>query len=84
MEGKVEMYTVGIVHASVCAPKDMPTDEILSQSNILHPVCPAGYKEMTGCEPHGWAISEDGFRTGEPNPCPCNDNPERLHYLLVC
>lgn len=33
-----------------------------------------------------WSISKDKtFHSGEPNPCPCDQHPDkRLHYLLTC
>jgi hypothetical protein len=72
----VEFYAEGLMAASVCAPRDMPRDEVVRLANLKYP---AGTDL-------GWAISADAtFRTGEPNPSPCDGNPEtRLHYLLNC
>lgn len=73
--GDTIVYTVGLVHVSACAAKDEPRDEVLATANRTHP---------TGLE-HGWGFSEDAtFSGGEPNPCPCEMDPDRLHYLLVC
>lgn len=69
------VYAIGIVHVSACAPKDQPRDEVLAAADRTHP---------TGLD-HGWAFSEDDtFSGGEPNPCVCDQDPDRLHYLLVC
>jgi hypothetical protein len=68
------VYRFGLVHCSVCVPKDTPTKEVERNTNLEHP---------TGLD-HGWTIAPDPFRTGEPNPCVCNHDPERLHYLMVC
>jgi hypothetical protein len=70
----IKPYAVGLVCASVCAPKDTPIEEIERVVSGQHP---------TGLD-HGWQKSKDSFRTGDPNPCPCNDDPERLHWLLNC
>jgi len=71
----VTVYRVGLVHCSVCVPKEMPVADIVYNTNLEHP---------TGLD-HGWTIApETAFRTGEPNPCVCNTDPQRLHYLMVC
>jgi hypothetical protein len=73
----VEVYAyMGMVHASVCYPKDMPLDEVLEIANQLNP---------TGLD-HEWEFSnERHFATGQPNPCRCDGDPKnKLHRLLVC
>ncbi len=72
----VHVYTFGVCHMSVCAPKDMERDEVRRLANLKHP---------TGLK-HTWEFSNNPkFATGQPNPCPCNEHPEtRLHYLMVC
>ena len=70
----VSFYSEGLCHASVCAPKDLPTTEIVKWANETRP---------TGVTP--WEVSDEAFSTGQPNGCPCNMNPEeRRHWLLVC
>lgn len=66
----------GLVCVSVCAPKDTPTEDIEAWVNGE---CPTGISSA-------WAISDDAeFAAGQPNPCPCDQEPEtRLHYLLNC
>jgi hypothetical protein len=71
----VEMYAIGICHASVCCPETMAPDDLLDVVNGLHP---------TGLG-HGWTFStEKHFITGQSNPCPCERTSGRLHRLLVC
>ncbi len=73
--GNVRVYTFGLCHCSVCAPKDLPREAIERGANDAHP---------TGLD-HGWQIDDaPTFKGGEPNPCACNSDPERLHYLMVC
>lgn len=71
----VTVYTFGLCHCSVCAPKDMPPHEVEAGANIAHP---------TGLD-HGWRVAGvSTFKGGEPNPCECNSDKSRLHYLMVC
>lgn len=71
----VELYALGLICASACAPKDMDREAVERSVNSQHP---------TGIRSR-WCVADEPFRTGEPNPCPCNDHPEeRLHWLLVC
>jgi len=65
----------GLVCLSVCAPKTVTPEQIETFVNDEHP---------TGIS-SPWAISDDDFADGHPNPCPCDQQPEsRLHYLLNC
>lgn len=73
--GEVHIYSWGLVSCSVCAPKDMPIEEVTSQVNIELP---------TGISSQ-WSNSEDThFAQGQTNPCVCESNPDRLHYLFTC
>lgn len=67
------MYSAGLCAASVCAPVDMPLDEVVAEVNRQHP---------TGIF-SAWAKSDEPFASGEPNPTPCTD-PARHHYLMEC
>jgi hypothetical protein len=70
----VIVYTFGLCHCSVCVPKDMPRDEVERGANTAHP---------TGVTP--WKISDEPtFKAGEPNPCQCEGDSTRQHYLMVC
>lgn len=70
---KIELYIVGPLSMSVCAPKDMDTKIIINQAEAQNP---AGTS-------NGWAISDDkNFASGHPMPCQCEDNPTRQHWLL--
>lgn len=71
----VIVYASGIVACSACAPKTMDRAEVESQVNAKVP---------TGLD-HGWSISPDEkFKSGQPNPCQCEDDESRVHYLLNC
>ena len=71
----VNVYSMGFAYCSVCVPEDMPRAEIEAAVNAAHP---AGTWV-------GWRISEDlNFRQGKPNPCQCEDDAARRHYLLNC
>lgn len=67
-------YSVGIVSASVCS--SLGVKETARRLNQEHP---------TGID-SAWSQSPDEtFRTGEPNPCPCEDSPTtHKHYLFSC
>ena len=69
------VYTWGICHASICGPKDATDDEILIAADELHP---------TGLD-WGWKLSDNPtFSGGQPNPCECDADPDRRHWLLDC
>lgn len=71
----IHVYSVGLCALSVCAPKGMTKKRLKAAVNAGHP---------TGIR-HQWEFSKDKtFRTGQSNPCPCEDDPERLHYLMNC
>ena len=75
LEEDIFMYSLGIVHISVCVPEGMDRQVVEDRANARNP---------TGID-SGWKISKDShFRTGEPNPCPCTEAKGRLHYLLSC
>jgi hypothetical protein len=71
----VTVYRFGLCHCSVCAPKNMLREQVETETDLAHP---------TGLD-HGWKISGDEtFKGGETNPCRCDQDGERLHYLMVC
>lgn len=72
----VEVYAyLGLAYCSICHPRDMPLNEVLRICNSLNP---------TGLD-HEWEFSEETFfKTGQPNPCVCERDPNKLHRLLVC
>ena len=72
---EVQIYANGILHCSVCVPKNMERDEISAAVNRQNP---AGTSA-------GWVIShEPAFASGDPNPSPCEKDAARLHYLMAC
>jgi len=71
----VEIYANGLCACSACAPGDMDAAQVAAAVNDANP---------TGIDSR-WSVSADPFfRTGEPNPCPCNDDAARQHWLLEC
>lgn len=68
-----QTYSVGIVCAGVCT--DMDVEEATNQLNQEHP---------TGIASR-WELSKDKtFKSGEPMPCPCEQNESFTHYLFNC
>lgn len=71
----VKVYSIGLVHISVCAGTGLSKAEVEAGATLEHP---------TGLD-HGWRVSEDGeFSDETPNPAPCNTDPGRLHWLMEC
>lgn len=71
----VQVYSVGLVCASACAPVSMSREDVEREVSLQRP---------TGLD-HGWHISDDAtFAGGEPMPNPCESDPERQHWLLNC
>ena len=67
-----EAYSMGLVYASICT--SLPLDEATQRLNLEYP---------TGVGP--WEKAGKPFKTGEPNPCSCNKNPQtHKHYLFEC
>lgn len=71
-EREVNIYSWGLVFASVCAPRDMTQEEVEDAVNRQHP---------TGLD-HGWKVADEPFRTGESNPHDAGDCGR--HWLLAC
>ncbi len=62
----------GLCYMVVCVPKETDADDIPEL------VGPSGSRS-------GWQLSEDEtFADGPSNPCVCDDDPQRMHYLLDC
>jgi hypothetical protein len=69
----VEIYSEGFCCMSVCS--------VLSPQETVDHVNRASPSGTT----NGWRLSSDKeFRQGEPNPCPCDRDAARTHYLLNC
>lgn len=75
MHKDLRIYSHGLVHCSVCVPKEMTMDEI---ENAVNEINPTGISSP-------WVISSDkNFSDGLPMPTCCNEDPARMHYLLSC
>lgn len=68
------IYSQGIVAMSVCVYEGTSKKEIEDHVNAVSP---------TGIST-AWRISEKYFADGKPNPCPCDKESNRRHYLLNC
>lgn len=71
----IELIGAGIVSASVCAPEDMPPEQVTEELNRLYP---------TGISSRWRLDSAPAFKGGEPNPGPCEQRKQRTHYLFHC
>lgn len=74
MKNEMEIYSNGIVHCSICVPKEKTIKEIESFVN---------WTNSTGIDSH-WRVSKDSFADGSENPKVCNTSEDKLHYLMVC
>lgn len=71
----IQVYSSGLCYCSVCAPKEMEAAEVAEATNGANP---------TGLD-HGWSVSSDPtFRSGQSNPCACEQDNSRRHWLLNC
>lgn len=67
-----EIYSKGLCYTSVCS--SLPRPEVEKRMRL----------ELTGIN-HNWTLAKKKFRSGELNPCPCNENPKtHKHYLFEC
>lgn len=73
MTERAVAYKMGLVYLSACAPKELTAEEVEAQMNEDNP---------TGVTP--WKVGDARFRTGEPNPCACEHDPGKQHWLLSC
>ena len=74
---KVFTTCAGLVHLRVCAPTKLSKETVEKEANAQQP---------TGISSR-WTTKDeaDGLPEGATsNPWPCNDDPDRLHYLMVC
>ncbi len=73
--GDIYLYRVGGLSMSVCAPESLTGEQVAAAVN-RHYEC--------GTE-HGWQIAPDKtFKGGEPNPCVCEETPDRKHWFIDC
>lgn len=71
---KFDILKIGLCYMSVCTNVENPI-EIEKLANAEHP---SGVRTP-------WRLSKDKyFATGHTNPCVCEQDPTRKHYLLGC
>lgn len=69
------VISIGLCYATICTD-EADLDVAVTQARQL--LGPSGTTR-------GWQRSEDErFATGQPNPCPCEQNSEARHLLLDC
>lgn len=70
---KVEVYALGALSCSVCAPESMTPEEIIAGTEKEYPCGTTA----------GWQISKSKtFKGGQPMPCPCEQTKGRQHWRL--
>lgn len=74
MKDKITIYSKGLVHCSVCADKSLSKKEV---EDLVNQENPTGISSQ-------WTVDKDAFADGGANPGQCEDDPKRLHYLMVC
>lgn len=69
-------YNIGICYLSVCAHKSIKPEDLEKQVSMDHPTDVRSE----------WKLSKDThFADGvNTNPCVCNMDEERMHYLFSC
>lgn len=71
--GDIYIYVVGAFYASACAPASMEGADVAA---AVEKHSPCGTES-------GWTVSPDPhFGGGETNPCQCEEDPDRKHWLL--
>ena len=72
MDDDFTIYSMGLCYASICS--SLPIEEVKTRMAL----------EPTGIS-NKWTLAGESFKTGEPNPCPCDKKPEtHKHYLFSC
>jgi len=66
---------IGLCYMQVCAVTDATDEEILDVANAENP---SGTK-------NGWVeIAHENHPNTNAHPITCADDPERVHYILIC
>lgn len=71
----IDIYALGLMALSVCAPSDMGIADVTRAVNEQEP---------TGIATDWQPDPAPAFKHGEPNPSPCERNSARTHYLYQC
>ena len=71
----IDIYSSGICYCSVCAPVGMPIGEVEELTNSQSPA---------GISPPWSLDGAEIFKTGEPNPHPCEEIDDCQHWLMSC
>lgn len=71
---KVVIYKEHMLCLAVCAPKEMSKEELTKMVNDLN-------RSGTSA---GWVVPDGKEFQGHENPCVCEKDSTRLHYVMVC
>lgn len=71
---RVTIYSSGMCCCSVCADVAVSIEAITEAVNRDNP---SGTK-------NGWSLAKRDFALGDKNPCACNEQKGKLHYLFSC
>ena len=76
----ISRLMVGLIGMQVCAIASATDQEILAVCNLFNPSgTAAGWNQVVRT-----LKDDDAFCTKENLPVPCEDDPERLHFLVLC
>jgi len=65
----------GLCYLTACAPKEMTGPEV--EADIR--------RQAIAGTSAGWRLSDDRtFSGGQPNPCECDQDGSRKHWLFAC
>lgn len=74
-DGEIFLYAVGGLSMSVCAPAVLNAEQVAHAINRHYP-CGGDLR---------WKVADDShFKGGETNPCQCQEDSDRKHWLLDC
>lgn len=68
----INIYNTGICSLSACVPKGYNIKDITKGINALAPL-----------NVNTWEKSEESFSSGHSNPCECQKDVTREHYLFI-
>lgn len=70
----LQIYHVGLFYISVCAPKEWDKEKVEEKTNLAN---------LCGTS-KGWTVScDETFASGHTNPCECDIDSTRRHWLLA-
>lgn len=72
---RTQIIGEGLFYLTACAPIEMTGDDVEREVRS---------QAIAGTS-RGWRLSDDEtFSGGQPNPCVCDQDPSRKHWLFDC